>query len=542
MIRRRLLSSFASSTFRLPQTISQLLAHHIDVQGSQQPATITVTGWIKSIRRQKNVSFAVLTDGSSPKGLQAVFVVFFSRLTNGSAVKLTGKLVSSRGKGQDKELVIELEGSSNTPGRVELLGECPHDTYPIQKQALSNEYLRDYAHLRARTDRIASMIRLRSALKRYISEWFETQGFHQVHTPILTGNDAEGAGEAFRIAPVQGEHPAAIAAAAASSSSATTFTPTLTSPPTPTPTPTDFFSLPAYLTVSHQLHLEALASALSRVYSLSPCFRAEPSLTARHLAEFWMLEAEWAFSASGVEEICMFVEAMLRSIVGGVLGLGGSHRSSVEEDISVLWKHNVNGGEDRLASLKDAITSRTQWTRLNYAEGIKELQNYHNSYTLGGNDSGSTNRVRFHFEPNYSKGLQSEHERWLTEHLVGGPVFITDYPLSIKPFYMRLNNHSSSTEKTGEETVACFDLLIPHLGELVGGSVREERLDVLSARMDQSGLGGPEYEWYRDLRRYGGAPHGGFGMGFERLVAWVGGIENVRECVPMPRWPGRMLL
>ncbi|KIL58782.1 hypothetical protein M378DRAFT_170144 [Amanita muscaria Koide BX008] len=304
MIRRRLLSSFTSSTYCLPQTISQLLAHHIDVQGSQQPATITVTGWIKSIRRQKNVSFAVLTDGSSPKGLQAVFVGAgkdsedVKKLTNGSAVKLTGKLVSS-------QLVIELEGSSNTPGRVELLGECPHDTYPIQKQALSNEYLRDYAHLRARTDRIASMIRLRSALKRNISEWFETEGFHQVHTPILTGNDAEGAGEAFRIAPVLGEHPAAIAAAAAAASSSATFTPTLTSPPTSTPT--DFFSLPAYLTVSHQLHLEALASVLSRVYTLSPCFRAEPSLTARHLAEFWMLEAEWAFSASGVEEICMFV-------------------------------------------------------------------------------------------------------------------------------------------------------------------------------------------------------------------------------------------
>ncbi|KAM6500810.1 hypothetical protein JOM56_003824 [Amanita muscaria] len=544
MIRRRLLSSFASSNYRLPQTISQLLAQHVespDVKGSQPAATITVTGWIKSIRRQKNVSFAVLTDGSSPKGLQAVFIGAgkdseeVKKLTNGSAVKLTGKLVLSPGKGQDKELVIE--GSSNTPGCVELLGECPHDTYPIQKQTLSNEYLRDYAHLRARTDRIASMIRLRSALKRNISEWFETQGFHQVHTPILTGNDAEGAGEAFRIAPVQGEHPAAIAAASSSSA-----TPNLTSPPTPT----DFFSLPAYLTVSHQLHLEALASALSRVYSLSPCFRAEPSLTARHLAEFWMLEAEWAFSASGVEEICMFVEAMLRSIVGGVLGLGGPHRSSVGEDISVLWKQNINGGEDKLTSLKDAITSRTQWTRLSYAEVIKELQNYHNSYTLGGNGIGSTSKskskVRFQFDPNYSKGLQSEHERWLAEHLIGGPVFITDYPLAIKPFYMRLNNHSSSTEKMGEETVACFDLLIPHIGELVGGSVREERLDGLSARMNQFGLGGPEYEWYRDLRRYGGAPHGGFGMGFERLVAWVGGIENVRECVPVPRWPGRMLL
>ena len=313
---------------------------------------------------------------------------------------------------------------------------------------------------------------------------------------------------------MQGEHPAAVAARQYStpSPSASASTP---------PPPTDFFSRPAYLTVSHQLHLEALASALSRVYSLSPCFRAEPSLTARHLAEFWMLEAEWAFSgfgtesitpatSGGVEEICKFVEAMLRSVVGGVLG------QSQNEDISILWKQN---DESKLASLEDAIGSGSRWTRLRYADAIKELQNYHDGQ-----------KIKFQYEPSYTRGLQSEHERWLAEQLIRGPVFVTDYPSTFKPFYMRLNNN-------GDDTVACFDLLIPHLGELVGGSVREERSDLLGARMERAGLSGPEYEWYGDLRRYGGAPHGGFGMGLERLVAWVGGIENARECVPVGQFP-----
>ncbi|KAK2467909.1 hypothetical protein APHAL10511_000204 [Amanita phalloides] len=494
---------------RFSPTIRQLVS-----ESNPNSHQVSVSGWIKSIRRQKNVSFAVITDGSSATGLQAVFAgagkdsAEVKKLSNGSAVRLTGRLVASPGAGQAKELVIELGQASLAPGRVELLHECPHQTYPIQKQTLSNEYLRDHAHLRARTDKIASMIRLRSVLHKNIHGWFENQGFYHVNTPILTENDAEGAGEAFRLAPVQCEHPAA--------------------PQHASPAPlTDFFSRPAFLTVSHQLHLEALASALSRVYTLSPCFRAEPSLTPRHLAEFWMLEAEWAFSAfdpaspsRDTRELCQAVEAMLRSVVGSVIS------PDRHEDVSMLWKQNDD--EERLALLEKAVTSESAWTRMSYAEAIKELQTFHGMSV----QSGST--AKFQYEPAYGKGLQSEHERWLAEQLVRGPVFVTDYPSALKPFYMRAN--------PSESTVACFDLLMPHVGELVGGSVREDRLDVLTERMEQAGTGGREYEWYRDLRRFGGAPHGGFGMGFERLVMWVGGIENVREAIPMPRWAGRMLL
>ncbi|KAF8638171.1 hypothetical protein AX17_002394 [Amanita inopinata Kibby_2008] len=564
MIRRRLLSSFTApiststststsnfTNYRLPLTIRQLLASSAKTDhGSDEQ--VTVSGWIKSIRRQKNVSFAVVTDGSSAGGLQAVFVGAgkdseqVKRLSNGAAVRLTGKLVASPGKGQDKELVVELtnddkmtianSGAQNSkPGRVELLGECPHDAYPIQKQALSTEYLRDHVHLRARTDKMASMIRLRSTLKRSINSWFEAQEFHYANTPILTENDAEGAGEAFRIAPVHGEHPAAIAARQSSFPSSSTANPSTTS--THPNQPTDFFSRPAYLTVSHQLHLESLASALSRVYTLSPCFRAERSLTGRHLSEFWMLEAEWAFAGFGrgardervsdVEEICKFVEGLLRNVIGQTVMQSSNQQRN--EDIDVLWKQ---GDPAKLASLEDAVKSEKPWTRLSYTEAMNELEAYHASCGA---------KAKFQYEPQWGKGLQSEHERWLAEHLIGGPLFVTDYPSSLKPFYMRSNTRSEEVD--GEAgTVACFDLLVPHIGELVGGSVREERLEILAARMEEAGLGGPEYEWYRDLRRYGGAPHGGFGMGFERLVAWLGGIDNVRECVPMPRWAGRILL
>lgn len=288
---------------------------------------------------------------------------------------------------------------------------------------------------------------------------------------------------------------------------------------------TEFFSRPAYLTVSHQLHLEALATALSRVYTLSPCFRAEPSLTGRHLAEFSMLEAEWAFTSgdvlvrgeSRVEEVCRFVEGCLRDVVGSI----ASGEGRVGEEIGVLWK---GGDEKKRMSLQDAFSVREPWTRISYSEAVKELEAHHNSTS-----------VKFNYEPKWGRALQSEHERWLAETLVGGPVFIQDYPSALKPFYMRQNDDGV--------TAACFDLVVPHMGELVGGSVREERIEVLEEKMLASlGVDLGEYKWYLDLRRYGGAPHVGFGMGFERLVGWVGGIENVRECVPMPRWAGRMLL
>ena len=351
-----------------------------------------------------------------------------------------------------------------------------------------------------------------------------------MHTPIITGNDAEGAGEAFRLAPVETQHPSV------SSSSI----PQIPSPPTPS----EFFSRPAFLTVSHQLHLEALATAISRVYTLSPCFRAEPSLTSRHLAEFWMLEAEWAFPGSnGVLDVCDFTESLLRD------SLSNAIQSEIVES---LWK---TCDAKKLLSIEKALKKKDAWTRMTYTEAIQELEKISSFSSSSSSLSPSPPPPKFEHTPKWGRTLQSEHERWLAESLIGEPVFITNYPTSLKPFYMRSNDD--------DKTVACFDLLVPHVGELIGGSVREERPHVLEAKMRKAGLlttyddddrqdleqnGGniisssSEYQWYLDLRKFGGAPHAGFGMGFERLVGWVGGVDNIRECIPMPRWAGRMLL
>jgi asparaginyl-tRNA synthetase len=261
----------------------------------------------------------------------------------------------------------------------------------------------------------------------------------------------------------------------------------------------EFFSRPSYLTVSSQLHLEALASAISRVYTLSPCFRAERSQTNRHLAEFWMLEAEWAFTHS-IDDICQVVQGAIKEVI-----------QRANKDMTA---RNL---------LLDINCLEGPWPRISYTDAIAELEKYHTSAAK-----------KFTFPPAWGKALQSEHERWLANELVHGPVFVTDYPTSLKPFYMRLNDDG--------RTVACFDLLVPRVGELVGGSLREERLSHLERALDGHGLSREEYGWYLDLRKYGTAPHGGFGLGFERLIGWLSGIENVRECIPMPRWAGRMLL
>lgn len=344
-----------------------------------------------------------------------------------------------------------------------------------------------------------------------------------MHTPIITGNDAEGAGEAFRLAPFVTQHPSSV------SSSSISQTPSLP------PTPSEFFSRPAYLTVSHQLHLEALATAISRVYTLSPCFRAEPSLTSRHLAEFWMLEAEWAFpGSSGVLDVCDFTESLLRDSLNNVI------RSEIV--VESLWK---TCDTKKLLSIENALNKKEAWTRMTYTEAIHELEKFSSM-----SSSSSPPPPKFEHTLKWGRTLQSEHERWLAESLIGGPVFITNYPSSLKPFYMRSNDDN--------KTVACFDLLVPHVGELIGGSVREERPLVLEEKMRETGLllstttdneedrqrsqQNSEYQWYLDLRKFGGAPHAGFGMGFERLVGWIGGVDNIRECIPMPRWAGRMLL
>ncbi|KAI0922305.1 hypothetical protein AcW1_003957 [Taiwanofungus camphoratus] len=484
------------STSSLPPTIRQLLSARVQKQGGPP---VQVNGWVKSVRLQKNIAFAVISDGTSDRGLQAVFkdVDLAKRLANGVSVRLCGRLSDSPGRGQDKELQVD---------SVEVLGECDqavrHDhlpnmladrflgswkTYPIQKQALSVEYLRDNCHLRARTDTVAGMLRLRDTTSRVLHHFFETQGFCHVHTPLLTSNDCEGAGETFKVV-------------AASEPSASL--PSIT-------TPTEFFGRPAFLTVSSQLHLEALAAAISRVYTLSPCFRAERSQTNRHLSEFWMLEAEWAFTNT-IDDVCNVVEAALKGVL-----------NQTRDATEYLWRNNDRSRGSTAEHIEHAA-SALLWNRLSYTEAVTELAKYQQSTR------------KFRFEPAWGNPLQSEHERWIAEELIRGPVFVTNYPASLKPFYMRLNDD--------EKTVACFDLLIPTIGELVGGSLREERYHLLKTALDRHNLDKEDFEWYLDLRRYGGAPHGGFGLGFERLISWLSGIENIRECIAMPRWTGKMLL
>jgi asparaginyl-tRNA synthetase len=349
-----------------------------------------------------------------------------------------------------------------------------------------------------------------SRLSQHLCIVLQSQGFAYAHTPVLTSGDAEGGGEAFRIAPIPPSHDYAR--------------------PPETEAQREFFARPAYLTVSHQLHLEALSTGLGRVYTLSPCFRAERGVTRRHLAEFWMLEAEWGVAPTDdpraqTVALCDFVEG----VVKGAVGDSGIIHS---DDVNVLWRHREHDSvpeaerQKRRQALVSAVTADAPWPKMSYSDAIRELLKSNQKWT---------------FPVSWGSALQSEHEKWLCETLVGGPLFVTDYPAGIKPFYMRAN---PPIPGESEVTMGCFDLLMAHTGELAGGSVREERLDVLKSGMYSKGMDmdGEQYGWYGDLRRFGGAPHVGFGMGFEQLVGWVGGIENVRECVPMPRWAGRMVL
>nr|GAT43597.1 asparaginyl-tRNA synthetase [Mycena chlorophos] len=483
-----------STRFRLPPTIHEVL------QTTPVGQPVSLTAWVKSIRKQKRIAFGVLSDGSSAAGLQAVFHDDLrervNEISNGTSLHVTGKIVESLGAGQSRELHVD---------DVQIIGACDPELYPIQKKAMNAEYLRDYTHLRARTDAIAAMARLRGRLMQGMNQYFADQSFTYTHTPVLTSGDAEGGGEAFRLAPISQD-------------------------PTLPERDREFFSHPAYLTVSHQLHLEALCSALNRVYTLSPCFRAERGVTRRHLAEFWMLEAEWGVPPvpdphKQTAALCDFVEGLVRGVVGDSALLGS-------EDMDVLWRHRENDSvsvadrEKRRDALVDAVTREAPWPHMTYSDAIRQLLQANRDWE---------------FPVRWGNALQSEHEKWLCEELVGGPVFVTDYPANLKPFYMRAN---LPVEGESELTMGCFDLLVPHVGELAGGSVREERLELLKAAMASKGMDadGEQYAWYCALREFGGAPHVGFGMGFERLVGWVGGVDNVRECIPMPRWAGRMLM
>ncbi|KAH8827393.1 hypothetical protein DL96DRAFT_1816382 [Flagelloscypha sp. PMI_526] len=463
------------SRIHFEPTVKQLL-NSPTISPENDGQTTTITGYLKSIRRQKTASFATITDGSTPGGIQALFFNDSTTgttkgLSTGSAVRLTGKLQDAPNRIPNKELIV-------SEGGAEFLGGGGDD-YPIQKKAHSEEFLRDWVHLRARTDTFASVLRLRHRVQSSLNLFFDDQQFIHVHAPILTGNDAEGAGETFKLAPV----------------------------PLRGGGTEDFFSPAASLTVSAQLHLEAMTQSLGRTWVLGPCFRAERSATRRHLAEFWMLEAEWIL-LSGVHEVMDFTETLIRSVVENTFRLSA-------EDLA------ATSSSAHLDAVQSHVNPECLWERVSYTDAISLLQN-----------SSET----FDFPITWGSPLQTEHEKWLCEIHFGKPVFVYDYPRECKSFYMRVNDSPDKTEPG--ETVACFDLLVPGIGELIGGSVREERTERLKEVISQ----GSSLEWYLDLRKYGGLPTGGFGMGFERIMSWITGIENIKDCIPAPRTSGRLLM
>ncbi|KAF9294571.1 hypothetical protein BGZ74_011197, partial [Mortierella antarctica] len=462
---------------------------------STEPNTpVKVQGWIRSTRQQKHVTFMEVNDGSSLKGVQAILEGGQGKgLVAGTSVELEGMLVKSLGKGQALELQVS---------KMKVVGSCDGETYPLQKKRHSFEFLREISHLRSRAKTASAILRLRSASAWGFQKFFESQEFTQIHTPLLTTHDCEGGGEVFKIAPrisarTQRQVDEATAAAKASGTALAA------------PAPSEFFGSPVYLTVSGQLHLEIVASALARVFTMGPVFRAEPSMTPRHLSEFWMLEAEIAF-LDKLDHLLDFSEACLKETTRYLL-------ETCADDIEFLSTWVDKGLKQRLTQLVEE-----PFHRMTYTRAVEVLQ-----------QSG----CKFEFEPQWGESLQSEHEKWLAGEFCKGPVFVTDYPAGLKPFYMRKNDESAVVVKTKEEeeekgggvdrtTVGCVDLLVPGIGELMGGSLREERPEVLQKQLGDFGLDQEEYQWYMDLRKYGTVPHGGWGIGFERYMLMVTGMDN----------------
>jgi len=438
---------------------------------------VVARGWVRTRRDAKDFSFLEINDGSCLKNLQVIagsdlegYEDMVLKLTTGCSVSVTGRLAASPAAGQ----TLELKAS-----RIEVLGWSPPETYPLQKKRHSFEFLREIAHLRPRTNSLGAMLRIRSSLSLAVHRFFQAEGFFLIHTPVITTSDCEGAGEMFTVTSLQ---PAELAGKEE-------------------PFATDFFGQRAGLTVSGQLEAEALALALGRVYTFGPTFRAENSNTSRHLAEFWMIEPEIAFC--DLAEDAALAERFLRYLIKQVL-------LECSEDLELFGKFIDKTLPARLAAVADQ-----QFGRVTYTEAVKIL---------------TEAKTEFMFPVTWGSDLQSEHERYLAEEVFRKPLIVTDYPASLKPFYMRENEDG--------RTVAAMDILLPGIGEIVGGSQREERYEVLERRMKAAGLDLDTYSWYLDLRRYGSVPHAGFGVGFERLVQFVTGMANIREAIPFPRTPG----
>ena len=442
---------------------------------------ITIEGWIRTRRDSKaGLSFLAVHDGSCFDALQVVapaelanYQTDVLKITTGCAVRVAGELVASQGKGQS----VELRGES-----IEVVGWVDDpDHYPMQPKRHTMEYLREVAHLRPRTNVIGAVTRVRHTLAQAVHRFFHERGFFWIHTPIITASDAEGAGQMFRVSTLDAANP----------------------PRTPdghVDFDKDFFGREARLTVSGQLNVETYCLAMSKVYTFGPTFRAENSNTRRHLAEFWMIEPEIAFADLAAD--AQLAEDFLKSIFLTLL-------DERKDDMAFFEKFVDADCQKRLTALVD-----TKFERMDYTEAIKVLEK-----------SGE----KFEFPVSWGIDLQSEHERYLTEKVVKGPVAVINYPKDIKAFYMRMNPDG--------KTVAAMDVLAPGIGEIIGGSQREERLDMLDARIAEMGLHAADYWWYRDLRRYGTVPHAGFGLGFERAIQYATGIENIRDVIPFPRAP-----
>ncbi|MBW2506431.1 MAG: asparagine--tRNA ligase [Deltaproteobacteria bacterium] len=441
---------------------------------------IEVRGWLRTRRDAKDFSFLELNDGSCLANLQilasadlANYKDIVANLHTGCSLRVSGQLQDSPAKGQRIELLAQ---------KIEIYGWADPEIYPLQKKRHSYEFLRTIAHLRPRTNSLGAIARIRSSLSFAVHQFFHDHGFALVHTPIITTIDCEGAGEMFKVvAPAEGmQHKAALKRDA------------------------DFFGKPANLTVSGQLQAEVYAMALGKVYTFGPTFRAENSNTSRHVAEFWRIEPEMAFC--NLAEDMDLAESFLKYLVSHVL-------ENNKEDLHLFVKFIDKNLYSKLAKLVE-----NPFYRISYTEAVEILQK---------------SKKNFDYPVDWGTDLQAEHERYLCEDIFDRPLFVTDYPKDIKPFYMRVNDDNT--------TVAAMDLLLPGIGEIIGGSQREERYDILEARMLEMKLNLDEYRWYLDLRSFGTVPHSGFGLGFERFLQFVTAMKNIREVIPFPRTPGSAL-
>ena len=537
-----------TAAYGRPERIARVKGR--DGGASRVGEELEVRGWARSVRTQKGMAFIDLNDGSAISGMQAVVnegsaaweVANSGSVSTGAALRVKGKLVASPGGKQAAELAVD---------ELEVIGAADSETYPLQKKRHTLEYLRSIAHLRPRTNTIGAVARVRNQLAYATHKFFQEHGFLYANTPIVTASDCEGAGEQFQVttllngfAAAAAATPEAIAAAEAAAKeqgevvkavkeakkagdaskedvddavakllSLKSEAEALAGAAGGASLPKkddgsidysqDFFGKPSYLTVSGQLNGEIMACAVNDIYTFGPTFRAENSNTSRHLAEFWMVEPELAFADLNDDMDC--AEAYLKYCLNHVL-------ENCDEDLAFFEK---NISKDNLRERLRSVATQ-EFARITYTEAVDHILNA---------------KKKFEFPIKWGADLQSEHERYITEEVFKNrPVIVRDYPKDIKAFYMRLNDDN--------KTVAAMDVLVQRVGELMGGSQREERLDVLERRIEENGLEKESYWWYLDLRRYGSQPHAGFGLGFERLVCYVSGVENIRDAIPFPRYPG----